>query len=77
MNYSLIHFYVHLWCVVHLVHKSSRFHLQSGRPAVRVNQDTRLNNRVLDIRTPANQAIFHISDELEHVKWISSVVDMF
>ncbi|KAJ4895754.1 Class II aminoacyl-tRNA and biotin synthetases superfamily protein [Raphanus sativus] len=41
--------------------------LESGRPAVRVNQDTRLNNRVLDIRTPANQAIFHISDELEHL----------
>lgn len=26
----------------------------------RVNQDTRLNFRVLDIRTPANQGIFRI-----------------
>ncbi|KAJ0241548.1 hypothetical protein HA466_0209710 [Hirschfeldia incana] len=41
--------------------------LESGRPAVRVNQDTRLNNRYVDIRTPANQAIFHIGDELEHL----------
>ena len=24
----------------------------------RVNQDTRLDNRVLDLRTPSNQAIF-------------------
>ncbi|XP_011630534.1 aspartate--tRNA ligase, cytoplasmic [Pogonomyrmex barbatus] len=27
---------------------------------VRVNQDTRLDNRVLDLRTPANQAIFRV-----------------
>ncbi|CAG4987798.1 unnamed protein product [Colias eurytheme] len=27
---------------------------------IRVNQDTRLDNRVLDLRTPANQAIFRI-----------------
>ncbi|GAB6032101.1 Aspartate--tRNA ligase, cytoplasmic [Chamberlinius hualienensis] len=27
---------------------------------VRVNQDTRLDNRVLDLRTPANQAIFRL-----------------
>jgi len=27
---------------------------------VRVNQDTRLDNRVLDLRTPANQAIFKV-----------------
>ncbi|CAG0915208.1 unnamed protein product [Notodromas monacha] len=29
-------------------------------PSIRVNQDTRLDNRVLDLRTPANQAIFRI-----------------
>lgn len=28
--------------------------------SIRVNQDTRLDNRVLDLRTPANQAIFRI-----------------
>lgn len=27
---------------------------------IRVNQDTRLDNRVLDLRTPANQAVFRI-----------------
>jgi aspartyl-tRNA synthetase len=27
---------------------------------IRVNQDTRLDNRVLDLRTPANQAIFRV-----------------
>ena len=27
---------------------------------VRVNQDTRLDNRILDLRTPANQAIFRL-----------------
>ncbi|KAK8965477.1 hypothetical protein KSP40_PGU009259 [Platanthera guangdongensis] len=32
----------------------------AGDKLVRVNQDTRLNNRVLDLRTPANQAIFHL-----------------
>lgn len=31
---------------------------QNGEQLARVNQDTRLNNRVLDLRTPANQAIF-------------------
>ncbi|XP_022941321.1 aspartate--tRNA ligase 2, cytoplasmic-like [Cucurbita moschata] len=34
--------------------------LQAGEQLVRVNQDTRLNYRVLDIRTPANQGIFRI-----------------
>ncbi|KAL5558296.1 hypothetical protein UlMin_034507 [Ulmus minor] len=34
--------------------------LQAGEQLVRVNQDTRLNNRVLDMRTPANQGIFRI-----------------
>lgn len=27
---------------------------------IRVNQDTRLDNRVIDLRTPANQAIFRL-----------------
>ena len=27
---------------------------------IKVNQDTRLDNRVLDLRTPANQAIFRV-----------------
>lgn len=27
---------------------------------IKVNQDTRLDNRVLDLRTPANQAIFRL-----------------
>ncbi|KFK29697.1 hypothetical protein AALP_AA7G167100 [Arabis alpina] len=40
--------------------------LQAGKPAVRVNQDTRLNNRVLDIRTPANQSIFRIQCQVEN-----------
>ena len=31
-----------------------------GSTYVRVNQDTRLDNRVIDLRTPANQAIFRI-----------------
>ncbi|KGN60145.1 aspartate--tRNA ligase 2, cytoplasmic [Cucumis sativus] len=34
--------------------------LQAGEQLVRVNQDTRLNYRVLDMRTPANQGIFRI-----------------
>ncbi|KAJ4776407.1 hypothetical protein LUZ62_015092 [Rhynchospora pubera] len=33
---------------------------ESGEQLVRVGQDTRLNNRVLDLRTPANQAIFRV-----------------
>lgn len=31
-----------------------------GGPRVRVNQDTRLDNRVLDLRIPTNQAIFRL-----------------
>uniref|UniRef100_A0A7N2RES3 aspartate--tRNA ligase n=1 Tax=Quercus lobata TaxID=97700 RepID=A0A7N2RES3_QUELO len=38
--------------------------LQNGEQLVRVNQDTRLNYRVLDMRTPANQGIFRILDIL-------------
>lgn len=34
--------------------------VQAGEQLVRVNQDTRLNYRVLDMRTPANQGIFRI-----------------
>ncbi|KAF4367227.1 hypothetical protein G4B88_026734 [Cannabis sativa] len=38
--------------------------LQAGEQLVRVNQDTRLNNRVIDIRTPANQGIFRIQSQV-------------
>ncbi|CAN1234495.1 Aspartate--tRNA ligase 2, cytoplasmic [Linum perenne] len=38
-----------------------------GDKLVRVNQDTRLNNRVLDLRTPANQAIFRIESKIVSV----------
>ncbi|EFH45170.1 hypothetical protein ARALYDRAFT_490730 [Arabidopsis lyrata subsp. lyrata] len=38
---------------------------KDGKPAARVLQDTRLNNRVLDIRTPANQAIFRIQCQVQ------------
>lgn len=41
--------------------------MQEGKQLVRVNQDTRLNNRVLDLRTPANQAIFRIQS------WVGAV----
>jgi aspartyl-tRNA synthetase len=33
---------------------------EEGLQYVRVNLDTRLDNRVMDLRTPANQAIFRI-----------------
>nr|GMC76749.1 aspartate--tRNA ligase 2, cytoplasmic-like [Ipomoea batatas] len=38
--------------------------LQEGEQLVRVNQDTRLNNRVLDIRTAANQGIFRVQSQV-------------
>jgi hypothetical protein len=38
--------------------------VQAGEQLVRVNQDTRLNYRVLDLRTPANQGIFRIQSEV-------------
>ncbi|PKA65826.1 Asparagine--tRNA ligase, chloroplastic/mitochondrial [Apostasia shenzhenica] len=38
-----------------------------GEKLVRVNQDTRLNNRVLDLRTPANQAIFRLECSIENI----------
>lgn len=34
---------------------------------ISVNQDTRLDNRVLDLRTPANQAIFRVQDRVCHL----------
>ncbi|XP_048432707.1 aspartate--tRNA ligase 1, cytoplasmic-like [Pyrus x bretschneideri] len=38
--------------------------LQAGETLVRVNQDTCLNNRVLDLRTPVNQGIFRIQSQV-------------
>jgi aspartyl-tRNA synthetase len=38
--------------------------IQAGEQLVRVNQDTRLNFRVLDLRTPANQGIFRIQSQV-------------
>ncbi|KAJ6813339.1 aspartate--tRNA ligase 2, cytoplasmic-like [Iris pallida] len=38
-----------------------------GEKLVRVGQDTRLNYRVLDLRTPANQAIFSVQSEVEYI----------
>ncbi|CAH0773191.1 unnamed protein product [Bemisia tabaci] len=35
--------------------------------SIRVNQDTRLDNRILDLRTPANQAIFRIEAEVSRL----------
>uniref|UniRef100_A0A0D9WXV5 aspartate--tRNA ligase n=1 Tax=Leersia perrieri TaxID=77586 RepID=A0A0D9WXV5_9ORYZ len=39
---------------------------QSGEKLVRVGQDTRLNYRAIDLRTPANQAIFRIQCQVEN-----------
>ncbi|GJX26755.1 aspartate--tRNA ligase 2, cytoplasmic [Tanacetum coccineum] len=36
----------------------------TGKQVVRVNQDTRLNNTVLDVRTPTNQSIFSLENKL-------------
>ena len=41
--------------------------LQAGEQLVRVNQDTRLNYRVIDLRTPANQGIFRVQCQVENV----------
>ncbi|KAK4370938.1 hypothetical protein RND71_010413 [Anisodus tanguticus] len=41
--------------------------LEKGEQLVRVNQDTRLNYRILDIRTPANQGIFRIQCQVENI----------
>lgn len=40
---------------------------KAGEKLVRVNQDTRLNNRVLELRTSANQAIFRLQSSVEKV----------
>ncbi|XP_021277567.1 aspartate--tRNA ligase 2, cytoplasmic [Herrania umbratica] len=41
--------------------------LQAGEQLPRVNQDTRLNFRVIDIRTPANQGIFRIQSQVGNI----------
>ncbi|XP_016442223.1 aspartate--tRNA ligase 2, cytoplasmic [Nicotiana tabacum] len=41
--------------------------LEKGEQLVRVNQDTRLNYRILDMRTPANQGIFRIQSQVENI----------
>ncbi|XP_060212392.1 aspartate--tRNA ligase 2, cytoplasmic-like [Lycium barbarum] len=41
--------------------------LKNGEQLVRVNQDTRLNFRILDMRTPANQGIFRIQCQVENI----------
>ncbi|KAJ1688470.1 hypothetical protein LUZ63_019860 [Rhynchospora breviuscula] len=40
---------------------------ESGKQLVHVGQDTKLNHRALDLRTPANQAIFYIFYQVEKV----------
>ncbi|KAM1882134.1 hypothetical protein ACFX13_003667 [Malus domestica] len=41
--------------------------LQAEETLVRVNQDTHLNNRVLDLRTLANQGIFRIQSQVGNI----------
>jgi len=41
--------------------------LQVGEKLVRVGQDTRLNYRAIDLRTPSNQAVFRIQCQVENV----------
>lgn len=41
--------------------------MQAGEQLVRVNQDTRLNYRVLDFRTSASQGIFRIQCQVCNV----------
>ncbi|KAJ0502452.1 putative aspartate--tRNA ligase [Helianthus annuus] len=40
--------------------------LEAGEQLVRVNQDTRLNYRILDVRTPANQGIFRLECQVSN-----------
>lgn len=47
--------------------------MQAGEQLVRVNQDTRLNFRVLDMRTPANQGIFRVQCQIENV----SIIELY
>ncbi|CAI9264938.1 unnamed protein product [Lactuca saligna] len=41
--------------------------LETGEKFVRVNQDTRLNYRILDLRTPANQAIYRLECQVSNL----------
>ncbi|KAG8381997.1 hypothetical protein BUALT_Bualt05G0030700 [Buddleja alternifolia] len=41
--------------------------LQAGEQLARVHQDTRLNFRYIDTRTPANQGIFSIRYQIKHI----------
>lgn len=41
--------------------------LAAGEVAPTVGQDTRLDNRVVDLRTPANQAIFRVQSAVTQV----------
>lgn len=42
--------------------------VQAGETLVSVGQDIRLNNRVLDLRTPANLRIFDIKSQISIVR---------
>lgn len=42
---------------------------EAGEQWVTVNQDTRLDNRPIDLRTPANQAIFRLQSAVTQV-WL-------
>lgn len=42
------------------LHNIAVIFLQDEGLNIRVNQDTRLDNRILDLRTPANQAIYRL-----------------
>lgn len=44
-------------------------HAQAGEQLVHVGQDKRLDFRVIDLRTPANQAIFRVQCEIENVRF--------
>ncbi|KAJ3691422.1 hypothetical protein LUZ61_020586 [Rhynchospora tenuis] len=54
---------------------------ESGEQLVRVGQDTRLNNRGIDLRTPTNQAIFRVKsegvNELRRVLLLKKFVEIF
>lgn len=41
---------------------------EAGEQWVTVNQDTRLDNRPIDLRTPANQAIFRLQSAVTQVR---------
>lgn len=44
-----------------------------GESLVTVSQDVRLDNRVVDLRTPANQAIFRVQSAVVQVREVSSI----